>query len=227
MSGFAVLVLLLNVPTCIRAISALVNPLQVDPSGTRFAGRYRRWQVSTLTGRVAGANTYTTTSTRTTYTESQYHNGYDRHVNVSSSVHNTFLLVDAAGQQHSVTVTNFGVEAWDGQIVTVCSAVRGRKNKLFAVLNHSTGRQFPGPRWGCIDRIAVPRVGLATFWAIVSAITLIGLIPALAWAVTLRLQMRRFVNKGITPLWTSTEAVAATLEPRRSPVTSAEPDAVS
>ena len=65
---FGLLVLLLNIPMCIRAISALVNPLQVDPSGARFAGRYRRWQVNTITGRVAGANTYTTTSTRTTYT---------------------------------------------------------------------------------------------------------------------------------------------------------------
>jgi hypothetical protein len=222
MSGFFVLVLLLNIPTCIRAISALVNPLQVDPSGARFAGRYRRWQVNTLTGRVAGANTYTTTSTRTTYDGDG-----GRRVNVSSSVHNSLLLVDAAGQQHSLTLTNFGVEAWNGQIVTVCWAVRGRKKILFAVLNHSTRCQFAGTRWGCIDRIAVPRVGFATFWAIVSAITLIGLIPALAWAVTLRRQMRRFVKTGITPLWTSTEAVAAALSPQRSPGTIAEPEPLS
>ena len=75
-----------------------------------------------------------------------------------------------------------------------------------------------------LPRRAVPRVGLATFWAIVSAITLIGLIPALAWAVTLRLQMRRFVNTGIKPLWASTAAPAAALAPRRSPGTVAEPD---
>jgi hypothetical protein len=211
MGLFTVLVLLLNVPICIRAISALVNPLEVDPSGERFAGHYRRWQISTLTGRVVGANTYTTTSTRTTYTESQYHDGYDRHVNVSSSLHNSLLLVDAAGQQHSVTLTNFGVEAWDGQIVSVCWAVKGRKNMPFVVLNHSTRREFPGKRWGCLDKIAVPRVGLATFWAIISAITLIGLIPAMAWAVTLRLQLRHFVNKGMGPLWTSTAPLVATL----------------
>lgn len=210
MGAFSVLVLLLNIPLCIRAISALVNPLEVDPSGAQFAGRYRRWQISALTGRVAGANTYTTTSTRTTYTDSQYHDGYDRHVNVSTSVHNKILLVDAAGQQHSLTVTNFGVEVWDGQIVSVCWAVRGRKNILFAVLNHSTHCEFT-KRWGCIDRVAIPRVGLATFWGIVSAITVIGIIPIVAWGVTLRLQLRRFVAKGLRPLWTSTGAVAATL----------------
>jgi hypothetical protein len=87
----------------------------------------------------------------------------------------------------------------------------GDQNILFAVLNHSTRRLFT-KRWGCIDRIAVPRVGLATFWAIASAITVIGLIPVLAWSVTLRRQMRRFINKGIMPLWTSTGAVAATLQ---------------
>lgn len=219
---FGLLVLLLNIPMCIRAISALVNPLQVDPGGARFAGRYRRWQVNTITGRVAGANTYTTTSTRTTYDGDG-----GRRVQVSSNVHNSLLLVDAAGQQHSVTLTNFGVEAWDGQIVTVCSAVRGRKNILFAALNHSTNQQFAGTRWGCIDRIAVPRVGFATFWAIVSAITLIGLIPALVWAVALRRQMRRFIKTGITPLWTSTQAAAATLSPRRSPGTIPEPEPLS
>lgn len=217
-----VILLLVNIPICIRAISALVNPLQVDPSGARFAGRYRRWQVDTLTGRVAGANTYTTTTTRTTYD-----GDYGRRVSTSSNVHNSLLLVDAAGQQHSMTLTNFSVQVWDGQIVTVCRAVKGRKNIVFAVLNHSTHNQFAGPRWGCIDRIAVPRVGLATFWAIVSAITVIGLIPVLAWAVTLRRQMRRFVKTGIKPLWTSTEAVAATLAPRRSPGTLAEPDPLS
>ena len=217
-----VILLLVNIPICIRAISALVNPLQVDPSGARFAGRYRRWQVDTLTGRVAGANTYTTTTTRTTYD-----GDYGRRVSTSSNVHNSLLLVDAAGQQHSMTLTNFSVQVWDGQIVTVCRAVKGRKNIIFAVLNHSTNRQFEGTRWGCIDRIAVPRVGLATFWAIVSAITVIGLIPVLAWAVTLRRQMRRFVKTGIKPLWTSTEAVAATLAPRRSPGTLAEPDPLS
>jgi hypothetical protein len=210
MGAISVLVLLLNIPLCIRAISALMNPLEVDPSGAQFAGRYRNWQVRTVTGRVAGAKTYTTTSTRTTYTDSQYHDGYDRHVNVSSSVHNTLLLVDAAGQQHSLTVTNFGVEVWDGQIVSVAWAVKGSKNILFAVLNHSTRCEFT-KRWGCIDRVAIPRVGLATFWGIVSAITLIGIIPIVAWGVAVRLQLRHFVNKGLRPLWASTGAAAATL----------------
>jgi hypothetical protein len=222
MGALSVLWLLVNIPMCIRAISALVNPLQVDPSGARFLGRYRRWQVSMLTGRVAGTNTYNTTSTHTTYDGEG-----GRRVNVYKNVHNALLLVDAAGQQHSLTLTNFGVEVWDGQIVTVCWAVRGKKNILFAVLNHSTRRQFVGSRWGCIDKIAVPRIGFATFWAIISAITLIGLIPVMAWAVTLRLQIRRFVNTGITPLWTSAGAVAATLESPRPPGTSAEPHAFS
>ena len=210
MGGFGVLVLLLNIPICIRAISALVNPLAADPSGTRFAGRYRRWEIRPVTGRVAGANTHTTTTTRTTYTESQYGSGYDRHVNTSTSVHNTLLLADAAGQQHSFTVTDFGVEVWENQIVSVCWAVRGNKSLIFAVLNHSTRRHWV-KRWHCLDKVAVPRVGFATFWAIVSCITLIGIIPALVWAVGLRRQLRRFINKGIGPVWTSTGAAAAAM----------------
>jgi hypothetical protein len=215
MDAFVVVVLLLNIPISIRAVSALVNPLKVDPSGTRFLGRYRRWEIRTFTGTVAGANTYTTTSTRTTYTENQYTTtGYDKHVYVSNSVHNSLLLVDAAGQQHSFTVTDFGVEAWGDQIVSGCWAVKGKKSILFAVLNHSTRRQFT-KRWHCIDRIAVPRIGLATLWVIVSAFTIIGIIPALAWAVALRMQLRRFINHGIDPLWASTGAAAAALQVRR------------
>jgi len=211
MGAVVVLVLLLNIPMSIRAVSALVNPLAVDPSGTRFLGRYARWEIRTFTGRVAGANTYTTTTTRTVYTENQYTaTGYDRSVYTSSNVHNSLLLVDATGQQHSFTVTDFGVEAWGDQIVSGCWAVKGKKSILFAVLNHSTRRQFT-KRWHCIDKIAVPRIGFATFWAIVSAMTIIGIIPALAWAVTLRMQLRRFINHGINPLWTSTGAAAAAL----------------
>jgi hypothetical protein len=208
--GLTALILLLNIPMCIRAISAAVNPLVVDPGGARFSGRYRSWQITTITGRVAGAKTHTTTTTRVTYGASDNNPDYSRHVSTSTNVHDSLLLVDPAGQQHSLTVSNFGIEVWEGQIVSVCWAVKGRKNIIFAVLNHSTRRQFTR-RWGSIDKIAVPRVGLATFWAIVSAITLIGIIPDLAWAVTLRRQMKGFINKGITPLWTSTGAVAAAL----------------
>ena len=210
--GFTALILLLNIPMCIRAISAAVNPLVVDPSGARFAGRYRGWQITTVTGSVAGAKTHTTTTTRVTYGASDNNPDYSRHVSTSTNVHDSLLLVDPAGQQHSLTVSNFGIEVWEGQIVSVCWAVKGRKSIVFAVLNHSTRRQFT-KRWGSIDKIAVPRVGLATFWAIVSAITLIGIIPDLAWAVTLRRQMKGFINAGIMPLWTSTGAVAATLAP--------------
>jgi hypothetical protein len=78
------------------------------------------------------------------------------------------------------------------------------------VLNHSTRREFT-KRWHCIDRVAIPRVGLATFWAIVSAFTLIGIIPIVVWGVSARLQLRRFINKGTKPLWTSTAAAATAL----------------
>jgi hypothetical protein len=202
--------LLLNIPICIRLVCALVFRLEVDPSGTRFAGHYRNWEVRTLTGRVVGANAYTTTSTRTTYTESQYHGGYDKRVSVSSSLHNTLLLVDATGQQHSLTVTDFGLEVWADQIVTVCWAVKGRKSILFAVLNHSTRREFT-QTWHCIDRVAIPRVWLATTEMIVSVITLIGIIPAFAWAGAVNLQLRHYKKKGTAPLWTSTAPAAAAL----------------
>jgi hypothetical protein len=113
----------------------------------------RSWQVSVLTGQVAGTNTYSTTSTQPTYGTVQTDNGAKQVVTgirTSTSVHTTLLLVDKAGQQHSCTLTNFGLEVFDGQIVSVCSAARGRKNVVFAVRpepGRSTGaRAQPGER---------------------------------------------------------------------------------
>jgi hypothetical protein len=209
---------LFSVPIYVRAFTAL-SPLEVDPGGARFAGRYRRWEVRSLTGRVGGTNTYTTTTTRVTYQASQYHDGYDKHVSASTSVHDTLLLVDAAGQQHSLTLTDFGLEVFDGQIVSVCWGVRGSKQVVVAVLNHSTRRHFT--RRANLDKVLIPRVPLFTLWtlaaiifSVIGSIVLgfvIGLLPVVIFAATNRRQRRRFVNSGIGGLWTSTAAAAAAL----------------
>jgi hypothetical protein len=185
----------------------------------KLAGRYRRWQVSSLTGRVAGTNTYATTSTQVTYRTSQYHDGYDKHTRASTSVHNTLLLVDAGGQQHSFILTDFGLEVFNGQVVSICWAVRGRKRTIISVLNHSTRRQFVRRR--NLDKVLVPRVPLFTTWLLVSLVfSVIGLIP-FGMVVTLfpvciysamyRRQGRRFERSGITSLWTNTAMAAAVL----------------
>jgi hypothetical protein len=203
MKAFVVFAFLFSVPIYILAFSAL-TPLAVDASGTRLVGLYRRWHVTSITGRVRGANTYTTTSGGAIYADGsrQY---------TSTTVHDRLLLVDSAGQQHGFTLANFRIEVFDDQVVSVCTAVRGRKQVIVAVLNHSTRRQ--STRRDALTRITLSRRVFWNIWLPLSVIMLgIGLIPSLIYAVTYRLQLRRFEKRGIRPLWTSTAMPAAALE---------------
>jgi hypothetical protein len=152
--AFLLVGFLFSVPIYVRAFVAL-SPLKVDPSGVKLAGRYRRWQVASLTGRVADTSTHTTTTTKVTYQANPYNYGYDRHVRSSTSVHTTLLLVDVSGRQHSFTLTDFGLEVFKAQVVSVCWAVRRRRHAVISVLNHSTRRQFVRRR--NLDRILVPQ----------------------------------------------------------------------
>jgi hypothetical protein len=218
------LAILCCIPLYVRTIIAIRNPLAVDASGTAFAGRYRRWQISALTGRIAGTNTYSTTKTDVTYGTVQSDYGSSRvvtDVRTRTSVHNTLLLVDKAGQQRTVTVTNFGLEVFNDQMVSVCWAVRDSKQVIIAVLNHSTQRLFT--RKQAFNKVLYRYGQLLGFWLV--GWVLIALVASLAlsfvgyfvfWVIVLisafilnraaNRQFHRFTSTGIGPLWTSTAA---------------------
>ena len=210
---------LFSVPIYVRAIVAL-RPLAVDAGGARFASPYQNWELRTVTGRIAGANIYTTTTTTTTYNPPSSTSSYGHYTHRTSTArHDTLLLVDGAGQQHSLTLTNFHLEVFNDQIVTVCWAVKGRKQAVAAVLNHSTRLQFTGRT--DLDRILVQRRGLFTLWTIGSILLmvigsivfgfLLALLPVLFFAWANRRQRRRFASSGMTQLWASTSGAAAAL----------------
>jgi len=165
--GLVGLAILCCIPVYVRTIITVLSPLAVDASGAAFVGRYRRWQASTLTGRVADTNTYSTTRTKASYGTIQTDHGSQRvitGVNTSTTRHDTLLLVDKAGQQHSITLTDFHLEVFKDQIVSVCWAVRGSKQVVIAVLNHSTQRLFTRKR--DLYKIVHPHGLLLGFWLV-------------------------------------------------------------
>jgi hypothetical protein len=228
MGSFILYGILFSIPLYYRIIIALRNPLVVDASGTAFVGHYRKWQVNALTGQVAGTSTHTTTSTQTTYETVHTDYGTRQHVSgvhTSTSVHDTLLLVDPAGRQHSFTLTNFGLEVFNGQVASLCTAKRGKKSVNIAVLNHSTRRQFTKNRelW----RLVNPHGTLLGCWLVISLL-LAGLVSLVyefsgffvfdailigsvaASAVVTNRQFRRFRDSGMKALWDRTDAAAET-----------------
>ena len=229
MGGLIVLAILCCIPIYVRTIISVLNRLTVDASGTAFAGRYRRWQVGMLTGRVAGTSTYSTTQTNVSRGTIQTDYGAKSvvtDVRTSTSVHTVLLLVDGAGQQHSITLTNFGLEVFNDQIVSICRAVRGSKQVVFAVLNHSTNRQFIRKRnfYKILHRHGVLLGCWIVFWTLLAmvaalALSFVGYVvfcliliisAAMSWAATNR-QVRGFTSSGIKPLWKSGAEAAAAL----------------
>jgi hypothetical protein len=216
-------------PFYLRIIVSTLCPLAADASGAALAGHYRRWQVGAFTGRVAGVNTYSTTKTSPVYgsvrTESGSYQRVVTGITTSTSTHTTLLLVDRAGQQRTSTLTNFGLEVFNDQIVSLCTATRGGKNAIIAVLNHSTRRSFTGTRQ--LYKVVHPHERLVGLWAgfslLLSFVFLfIGLGDWLILAAIFfgslimsqlagRRQVRRFARSGISPLWTSTAAAAGAL----------------
>jgi hypothetical protein len=212
--GVLIVGILFSIPIYIRASIALLRPLAVDPSGTRLAGHYRRWELRSVTGRILDTNAHSTTVVSSNYQASQFN------VSSKSYLHQMLLLEDAAGQQHSFAMTNFYLQVFNGQVVSIGVAIRGKKQFPIAVLNHSTRLQFVAGR-SVLDKIVVPRAPLLTLWVIASIIflvignLLIG--PVIAFfslfffALTNRRQRRRFGRSGLGALWTSTAATAAAL----------------
>jgi hypothetical protein len=226
MGSYILYGILFSIPLYFRIVVALRNPLVVDASGTAFLGRYRHWQVNALTGRVAGTSTHTTTSTQTTYETVHTDYGSKQYVSgvrTSTSVHDTLLLVDPAGRQHSFTLTNFGLEVFNGQVASLCTATRGKKSVVIGVLNHSTRRQFTKNRelWrlvnphgtllGCWLVISVLLAGLVSLAFDFSASFLFDVIllaSVFAMVAVTNRQLRRFRGSGMKSLWERTDAVA-------------------
>jgi hypothetical protein len=217
-----------GVPFYVRIIISSLCPLAAEASSAALAGHYRRWQVGAFTGRVGGANTHSTTQTSPVYGTVQTESGTRSVVTgirTSTSTHTTLLLVDRIGQQRTFTLTNFGLEVFNGQIVSLCTATRGRKSVIIAVLNHSTRRSFTGARE--LYKVVHPHQRLIGLWAgfslllsfvflfiglgdwlILAAIFFSSIITSILAG---RRQVRRFARSGVSPLWTSTAAAAGAL----------------
>lgn len=217
-AGFVFWGFLFTIPFYLRAFFALTSPLALDASGTHLAGHFRSWQVASVTGRVGGTSAYTTTTATTTYTQNAY-GTTDKSTSVSSSLHQGLLLVDAAGQQHSFGLTDFHLQVFDGQIVSVCTAAKGRKQAVVAVLNHSTRLQFTERRQ--LNQILHPRPFLIVVWLLFAIIFstigslelmfLIVFVAMFTMIVANRTAHRRFSSTGIQSLWTNTAVAAAAL----------------
>jgi hypothetical protein len=215
-------------PFYVRIIISTLCPLAADASGAALAGHYRRWQVGAFTGRAAGVNTYSTTQTSPVYGTVQTESGSRSVVTgirTSTSTHTTLLLVDRTGRQRTFTLTNFGLEVFNDQIVSLCTATRGRKNVIIAALNHSTRRSFTGTKE--LYKVVHPHELLVGLWAGFSLLlSFVFLFIGLGdWLILFaiffssiimsilagRRQVRRFARSGVSPLWTSTAAAAGAL----------------
>jgi hypothetical protein len=188
------IILAIVIADCLMWIRALraVRSLSLNPDGTAFTGRGRRWQVQTFTGRVASANSYTTVSGSSD--------------NVSSTVHQTLLLVSGTGEQHNATLSGMG-GIFAGQVVTHCWAASGRKQVTFAALNHTTRQQYVS-REGLVS-IARGSDVLLLVWVAVSWVSMAGIPQFIVFAAICYRRIWAFERSGTDALWAATAPIAA------------------
>jgi len=125
----------------------VAHPFAINADATRFIGRFARWQVTTLTGRVLASKTTTTVHGSAPTSTPVYLDGSRvGQVNsggyVTTTTHDTFRLLDPAGQQHSVSVKDFYADVNPGDVVTAAWASKGRQNRALVVANHTTRRLY-------------------------------------------------------------------------------------
>lgn len=196
---------LITVPMILRLIG-LLQGLQVSEDGTHFRGRYRRWKLSSVTGRVLGANTVTSVyrgiRTDPSTGQSSYYG--------STNVQDTIRLQTADGNQRDLHLLNYAVSVQSGDVISIWYANRGRKGVTSAVLNHTTRQQNINS--ADLFRILDPRAsGYLAFYGFAS----VFLGPFIVWVPLLVLyflcQKRarsKFANSNIASLWRLSEPEA-------------------
>jgi len=178
---------------------------RVDSSDpTRFDGAGRLYRIHSATGRVHGVSKTTTTTPEKIELSAQYFGstlgGVSGKVRSRKTVLDQFFVTDASGNDTSIQLTNFNVAVADGHTVTAAWGIRkGKKSgKYFMVANHSTGQRFFND--DALFRIAAGHVVLGNVQTFLS-IFFVAAWPFFAiYAVTYRLQLRRFRRSGVQPL---------------------------
>lgn len=207
--------IVMALPMILR-LERVAHRFAIKSDATRFVGRYRRWGVITLTGRVVASKTTTTVqSTGPTY-QTVYANGErvgDVRTGgyVSSTVHDTFRIADAYGQQHSVSVANFYADVNPGDVVTVAYATKGRTSRVLVVVNHTTRRQYANDV--TIHEITSPHHVRLVGAIILAGFSVVGIPVMFAYALVERHQRQTFYKRGVQPVWTKGSFDAQALAP--------------
>jgi hypothetical protein len=175
--------LLLIIPVVASIVRALV-PLEADSTGTRFTGSRSDWEIYTFTGWVTTAQSHM--------------DAYGCGEGAMFSRATDMLRLTDGTIEYTVSVDEFDVWLHPGQVATVCQAVNGHRAEYIAVINDSTGEQFYNERalWRVaapgFDRLLIVLFAGLFFWLL--------LVAAIAWAVVVRSQVRRFQYIGVGPL---------------------------
>jgi hypothetical protein len=117
-------------------------PARLNRSATRFTGLYRRWKVETITGRVGGHESGS--SSRTIGNVTAYASGdvitvSDRRHHFQTD-YDSFFLTDADGATHAIRTANVLPSVGEGHLVSAAVLAHGGKTGYaFVVYNHSTG----------------------------------------------------------------------------------------
>lgn len=206
---------LFNFPLLYKTVGYLhPNPLRVSPDGTSFCGIFRRWTLSSVTGRVLASST--TTNTYGGF----YADSYSGHAagRIRTDVRDTVRLQTADGNRSDVTLMNYNVSVQTGDAITVWYANHGKKWVTVAVLNHTTRQQNLNSE--DLARIIVPKIGgYMVFLIVVNSIISVFVCFLLPfWGLLLGLFLwgqkrarQTFAETDIASLWQLSEANAQRL----------------
>jgi len=207
MSGGTSALLFVAVLMCVPMILRLLrvaHPFAINADATRFTGRYARWQVTTITGTVLASKTTTSVQgTAPTYTPVYLDGSYVGQASsggyVTTTRYDTFRLLDAVGQQHSVSVKNFHTDVNPGDVVTAAWASKGRRKRELVVANHTTRKLYANDV--TIHEMTSPHHLRLIGSAALAICSLIGFPLAMAYIFVERHQRKTFYRKGVQPVW--------------------------
>lgn len=134
------------------------DPL-LSPRQTRPKRRVRVW---TVTGRVAGASEHATS----------FVSAGAAGITSQTSLRGRLFLEQPGGRQASYTLTNMDFGVLPGHVVSVLHAQRGRRDRILAMINHTTGAK-------CVnDGAAIDALRTRTRWGVLALTLLVGMLGA-------------------------------------------------
>lgn len=194
-----ILLLIFMLPLLLRAIN-VNRPLTANADATRFKGKYRRRQLTHVTGQVLGSQGHT-----------EVWGG--ARVSVGSAHHETMRLLLADGRQTDAGVVDYDVAARPGDVISVWYAHKGRKANSVAVLNHTTNQQSitTSDVYTILEpHVAATYIYSAFILCLSMVLSFIGgfgwpfvlsVVVMFTWALGWRHVRTRFARKGIRPMW--------------------------